>query len=213
MRWRAYLGLAHLAGARRRLPAPAGAVALTFDDGPDPDTTPELLDLLAAHGAKATFFCVGYRAAQHPELVRRILAEGHAVGSHSQTHRVGDLPTAEVLADYLTGQRALETAVGGPVTLFRPPHGTLTPAAAWRLRRSGLRTWLWTVDPTDYQPGTRTAEVADAVGNCVPGDVVLLHDALEEAPPGAPPRSMMLAALPEALATLRARGLQSVSLS
>ena len=213
MRWRAYLGLLRFAGARRSLGDRPGEVALTFDDGPDPEITPQVLDLLAAHGAKATFFCVGYRAAQHPELVRRILAEGHALGSHSQTHLVGGLSTADMLADYRAGRRAVEAAAGAPVPLFRPPHGHVEPPVARWLRRSDLRTWLWNVDPGDYQPGTQSAGVAAVVGGCVAGDIVLLHDALEEALPDAPPRSMLLAALPEALATLRARGLRSIPLA
>jgi peptidoglycan/xylan/chitin deacetylase (PgdA/CDA1 family) len=212
LRWRAYLGLARIAGAPLRLDDAGGAVALTFDDGPDPESTPRLLDVLAEHGATATFFCVGARVQEHPEIVRRMVAEGHAVGSHSQTHRVGDLPPAAVMADYLAGRRALETALGRPVALFRPPHGWLDLRTARALRRHGMQTRLWSVDPHDYQPGTRSETVTAVVGAAVAGDVVLLHDGLEEGAADAPPRSSTIAALPAAIAALRSRGLDLVVL-
>src|SRR3954469_14747780 len=101
-----YLGLARVARAPRRLSHSSPAVALTFDDGPDPDSTPRVLDVLAAHGVPETFFCVGARARRPPELVRRILAEGHALGSHSETHQVTELPSAAAMLDYRRGRRA-----------------------------------------------------------------------------------------------------------
>jgi peptidoglycan/xylan/chitin deacetylase (PgdA/CDA1 family) len=212
LRWRAYLALQHAAGVRRRLPASSGTVALTFDDGPDPESTPRVLDLLAEHGVPATFFCVGYQAQRHPALVRRIAEEGHAVGSHSQTHRIGGLSPREAMADFVAGRRSVEDALGRPVPLFRPPHGWLEWRNAAAMRRLGLRTWLWTVDPEDYAPGTKTAAVRGTVGGCRAGDVVLMHDGLEEALDGSPDRSVTIDALPEAIAALRARGLRPVAL-
>lgn len=213
MGWRLYLALARVAGAGRRLSPTVPAVALTFDDGPHPESTPAVLDALAAHGAVATFFCVGRRVQEHPELVHRMVAEGHSVGSHSQTHRVGGLPAAEVLADYADGRAALEQVLGRPAPLFRPPHGWLDARTAWGLRRAGLRSWLWTVDPRDYQPGTGSADISRVVGSCEAGDVVLMHDALEEAEEGAPARSVVVEALPDVIGALRGRGLTLVTLS
>ncbi|MGY1636660.1 polysaccharide deacetylase family protein [Geodermatophilus sp. SYSU D00742] len=213
LRWRAYLGLARVAGATRRLEGSAQAVALTFDDGPDPESTPRVLDVLAAHDAVATFFCVGQRARRHPDLVRRIVDAGHAVGSHSETHRVGDLAGRAVVADYQAGRRSLEDALGRPVPLFRPPHGWLDWRNASALRRLGFHTRLWTVDPHDYQPGTEAMDLRRGLDGCRAGDVVLLHDALEEAPDGAPSRDVLVDALPHAITGLRARGLELVTLS
>src|SRR4051794_26218506 len=208
-----YLGLARVARAPRRLSHSSPAVALTFDDGPDPDSTPRVLDVLAAHGVPATFFCVGSRARRHPDLVRRILAEGHAVGSHSETHRVGQLASGPAMRDYRSGRSAVEEAAGRPVHLFRPPHGRLDLPTARALRGSGLRTWLWTVDPGDYVPGTTADSIVETVGGSVAGDVVLLHDALEEAPDGAPSRNVLVEALPEVITRLQGRGLRLVALS
>jgi peptidoglycan/xylan/chitin deacetylase (PgdA/CDA1 family) len=204
LRWRAYLAQARLAGAERRSPVPA--IALTFDDGPDPDSTPAVLDLLASHDAVATFFCVGYRARQHPGLVRRIAEAGHAVGSHSETHRVTGLSPRDTMADYLAGRRSLEDVLGRPVPLFRPPHGHLGWRGARALRGSGLRTWLWTVDPADYAPGTTAESAFRTLDTAAGGDVVLMHDGLEEGVPGAPPRSLLLEYLPEALVALKRSG-------
>lgn len=213
MRWRAHLALARIAGAPRRLPAGSPSVALTFDDGPDPASTPLVLDLLAAHGVVATFFCVGYRAQQHPELLRRIAAEGHAVGSHSQTHRVGDLPSAETVSDYLAGRRAVEQVLGFEVPLFRPPHGHLDLPTARALRRHGFSTWLWSVDPGDYQPAALPGTVSATVQGSAAGDVILLHDGLEEAADDAPSRSILTESLPAVITALQARGLSLATLA
>jgi peptidoglycan/xylan/chitin deacetylase (PgdA/CDA1 family) len=96
-------------------------VALTFDDGPDPDQTPEVLDALAEAGARATFFVLVDRAAEHPDLLRRIAAEGHEIGLHGEDHtRLTTLPIREALRRIRRGKRRLEELTGRPVTLFRP---------------------------------------------------------------------------------------------
>ena len=211
-RWRAYLVRAGAVRAPRSLGPGAAAVALTFDDGPDPESTPQVLDVLARHGATATFFCVGHRARSHPELLRRVQAEGHAIGSHSSTHRVSGLRPRAVLADFDEGHSAVEEVLGRPVRLFRPPHGNLDWGVVPGLRVRPFRTWLWTVDSGDYEPGATTESIARRAGAATAGDVVLMHDALEEAAPGAPPRTTMVDALPEVLEGLRARGLRTVAL-
>ena len=120
-------------GVRRGLPAADDAVALTFDDGPDPDHAPAFLDELRRLGIVATFFVVGHRARAHPELVRRARDEGHAVGSHSDTHPdPWTLPLRALSRDYRRGRRAAEAALGRRVPRFRPPKGYVdgTGAAA-----------------------------------------------------------------------------------
>jgi peptidoglycan/xylan/chitin deacetylase (PgdA/CDA1 family) len=210
VRWRTYSTLARLAGAERRVTP--SAVALTFDDGPDPESTPAVLDILAAHGVPATFFCVGYRARQHPDLVHRMVAEGHAVGSHSETHRVMGLGAREAMADFRRGHRSVEDVVGRPLTLFRPPNGCLTWGSARALRAERLRTWFWTTDPKDYAPGTTVSSVLQVVDGVSGSDVVLMHDGLEGGEPGAPPRSLLHEYLPQALTTLKGRGFDFVTL-
>jgi peptidoglycan/xylan/chitin deacetylase (PgdA/CDA1 family) len=126
---------------------------------------------------------------------------------------VSGLAPAAVLLDYETGRRAVEEVAGRAVALFRPPHGHLSLAVAPALRRAGLATRLWTVDPGDYVPGTSVEDVVAVVGGAGPGDVVLLHDVLEEAPERAPSRDVVIKALPGAIQTLRGRGLAFVGLS
>lgn len=190
-------------------------VALTFDDGPDPVFTPAVLDALAAAGAHATFFLVGAHAARAPALVRRIVAEGRGLGSHSQTHRdPWTLSPRELVADYRGGRRAVETASGLTVRAFRPPKGHLDGAGAAAIRLAGVRPWLWSVDPEDWAPGATASQLRERVAHAAAGDVVLLHDGL--AGPGseaAADRSATVSALPGILAGLRGRRLEPVLLS
>ncbi|HEV7500606.1 MAG TPA: polysaccharide deacetylase family protein, partial [Vicinamibacteria bacterium] len=153
-------------------------VYLTFDDGPDPEHTPPLLDVLRDLGVPATFFVIGERAARHPEIVRRMAREGHAVGHHSYHHEKPDRATLRGLAGEASRTRALlRTLIGTDARLFRPPHGSVTAGALWRLWGSGHTVVLWSADPKDY-----AAASADAVGAYFElhplrgGDVVLLHD-------------------------------------
>lgn len=205
-RWRWPL-LDAVAGSVRR--TGPGVVALTFDDGPRPGTTDRVLDALAALDVRATFFCVGRNAERHPELVRRASREGHAVGSHSHTHPDPEVTPLTVLADdYRRGRAAVEDALGEAVTLFRPPRGYLDTARAVQLRLRRTPPTLWTVDPRDWHPDAERAGIARAVGGAVGGDVVLLHDWVEQPwDPRALDRSSTVAALPDAVAAVRARGL------
>ncbi|MCZ2830866.1 polysaccharide deacetylase family protein [Modestobacter sp. VKM Ac-2986] len=187
----------------------AGEVALTFDDGPHPDSTPRVLDRLGELGVVATFFCVGRNATAHPEIVRRALAEGHAVGSHSGTHPdPAELGIGPLAGEYRDGRAAVTAVVGREVPLFRPPHGHLTPRSAAMVRRQSLRPWLWTVDPTDWRPGVTAAEVAAVATSAVSGDVVLMHDWVEQPwAPEALDRSATIEALPAVVRSARDRGL------
>jgi peptidoglycan/xylan/chitin deacetylase (PgdA/CDA1 family) len=203
----------HAARPRRALDR-QDAVALTFDDGPDEVFTPRVLDMLAAEGAHATFFVVGSRARRHPELVRRIVSDGHAIGSHTWSHprpwEVGGLTT---LREYRAGRRAVEQIVGKRVALFRPPKGYLNGRIGLAILAERLETWLWTVDPEDWQPGATADELVARLEQLKGRDVVLLHDGLEDPlAPEAEDRSATVAALPRIIETARARGLELVRL-
>ncbi|MBB4950888.1 peptidoglycan/xylan/chitin deacetylase (PgdA/CDA1 family) [Kitasatospora gansuensis] len=181
-------------------------VALTFDDGPHPENTQRVLELLRRHDVRATFFCIGLNALAHPALVRRIVEEGHLLGNHTWSHAyLPDLGreglrqqldfTAEVLAE--------ASGVGQPV-LMRPPYGGRSPQLMERVADLGLTTVLWDVDTEDWaEPGAEV--IAERVLRQVrPGSVVLMHD-------GGGDRSQTVAALPRIIDGLRRRGYRFVT--
>jgi peptidoglycan-N-acetylglucosamine deacetylase len=173
-------GACWLAHVRYGTDPTTGAVALTFDDGPDPSSTPKLLGLLEEHDVKATFFVTGRGALRYPDLVRRIAASGHAVGSHSLTHPfVATCGLREVAREYREGRRAVEGVLGRRCRLFRPPGSDLGYRSLLAMRRYGLRPWIGTVDPEDWMPGRTAGEVLRVLETATEGDVVILHDGIE----------------------------------
>ena len=208
-RWAPTRARRSYARAQDRLAVGSTAVALTFDDGPHPEFTPRVLEVLAQHGVRATFFVVGCRVREHPELVRQISQEGHVLGSHSSTHPdARRLGVRRLQTDYADGRAALEEVVGAPVALFRPPNGTLDLKGAAVVRRLGLVPWLWNVDPADWHPDTREDEIVARCASAGAGDVVLLHDGLERPlAPRALDRSATVQALPRIIRALHERGL------
>jgi peptidoglycan/xylan/chitin deacetylase (PgdA/CDA1 family) len=201
-------------GARHGLPQADDAVALTFDDGPDPQWAPAFLDELGRLGIPATFFVVGHRARARPDLVRRAAAEGHVVGSHSDTHpEPWTLPLPALAGDYRRGRRAAEAALDRRVRLFRPPKGHLNGTGAAAVLAAGVRPWLWTVDPGDWQPDVTTDQLLAGLDGLAGGDVVLLHDAIEgPLAPSALDRAATLAALPRIADLAARRGLRFTTL-
>lgn len=179
------------------------SIALTFDDGPDPDATPRILDILAEHGARATFFLVGSAALRHPELVQRICREGHAIGNHTHTHaRCKKLSLAALHREIGFTDVALRVAcpeVGLPV--FRPPFGELRSAHALWLACHGRRIAFWSRDSRDYRdaPASEIVRLGQTLAH---RDMVLLHDRF----------AATQAALPELLRVLRDRGLEPAPL-
>jgi peptidoglycan/xylan/chitin deacetylase (PgdA/CDA1 family) len=160
-------------------------VALTFDDGPDPATTPLLLDLLEKHGAHATFFVVGEAAAAQPALLDRIHEEGHALANHGWSHL--SLPTLARAAQVSELRRCAQVLGARGTKLFRPPYGHQTPASRWWVGRHGYRVVIWSAQVQDWrhQDATRlTGRLRDALS---PGAIILLHDAIRVSPGVVPP--------------------------
>ena len=197
-----------------RLPATAPLVALTFDDGPDPEVTPRLLDLLAAQGARATFFVVGVHARAHGALLRRMRDEGHALGLHSDAHsrwfntwRVG-----RVVTDLEANAAAIADATGvAAPRLFRPPVGLKNPQVAEAVRRLNLVCVTWTARGRDTGTATPAIVAARLRRGLLPGGILTLHDGYE---PGRPRRrDTCLAVLPLVLAEARSRGLRPCALA
>lgn len=207
-------GTFRLAAPRRSLGSVAAAVALTFDDGPDPRFTPLILDALARLEVKATFFVVGKRATSSPQLVERMMEEGHAIGTHSSSH-----PDAKQLGlralerDFRAGRERVEDIVGAPVRLFRPPYGHIDFMVAAAMRANRLEPWLWTVAPGDWLPGITPDGLAAATSAVSAGDVVLLHDGIwNPLDVRCTDRSPTLAAVSRIVAQVRSRGLEFVTL-
>ncbi len=152
------------------------AVALTFDDGPHPQWTPRLLDLLARHHAKATFFMVGEMAARYPDLVARVAAAGHAIGNHSWNH-----PSFPAVTFSERSAQVARCAVVIPVRqqkLFRPPFGDLDWKTYPPLIAKGYAVIGWSVSSSDWRRGD-ASQIVDAVERQLkPGSIVLMHDHL-----------------------------------
>jgi peptidoglycan/xylan/chitin deacetylase (PgdA/CDA1 family) len=155
-------------------------MALTFDDGPHPQWTPAVLDALSQAGWRGTFFLIGERAAQHPELVRRIVAEGHDVGNHTWTHaEPRQTSTIAFREEVERTELLLEQLAGSRTGLVRPPKGELTLGKFCTLWRSGCRIALWNIDPRDYSMSSSDqAEGWAAAYRPRHGDILLLHDRL-----------------------------------
>jgi peptidoglycan/xylan/chitin deacetylase (PgdA/CDA1 family) len=153
-------------------------VALTFDDGPHATNTPRLLDLLKERNVKATFFMVGTNVEAYPEIVKRIVSEGHEVASHSLTHpNLGKMAEGSVTEQLERTHRAIKAACGVDVVSFRPPYGSFTVTQrAWAASRFGYRTILWDVDPLDWKVRDSAKVEAEILRGTTPGSIVLMHD-------------------------------------
>jgi peptidoglycan-N-acetylglucosamine deacetylase len=162
----------------RVLPA-AGGVVLTFDDGPHPEGTPAVLDVLARAGARATFFVIGEQVHRRPWLVAEIAAAGHAVGLHGHRHRLQSrLTGTQVRDDLARGCAEIEDTIGVAPVWHRPPYGIYSPAGLRAARHGGLRPLLWSRWGKDWRGHTTPPRIAGRVLHGVlPGDVILLHDA------------------------------------
>jgi len=183
-------------------------LALTFDDGPDPATTPAVLDALASVEARATFFVLLPLARAHPELLARLLQEGHEVYPHAVRHRHAWIRTPWSAAlEPVRAARELAALTGQPVTRYRPPHGAYSLATLLGMRRAGVTGVHWSVEGGDWHRSATPEEtVRHVLSQVYPGAVVVLHDAGVGARTTVP-------ALPALLRGLNERGYRPVPLS
>ena len=195
-----------------RGPSDRNRIALTFDDGPGP-STPAVLDALRDAGTRATFFVLGRQADQHPELIRRIVADGHEIASHGYDHGILVFRGLAHVADQLRRtERAITNAAGAESLsrLFRTPHGFRGPASALAAMRAGYRVAGWTTGVFDSdQPGADVI-AARVARDLAPGAIVLLHDADGWRPDAS--RAQTAEAIPAICAAARDRGLEPVPL-
>jgi peptidoglycan/xylan/chitin deacetylase (PgdA/CDA1 family) len=192
--------------------APRACIAVTIDDGPDPEVTPRVLDLLDECGARATFFCIGERVLQHPALVREIVRRGHAVENHSQRHlyRFALLGPAAMAAEITRAQQVISDTTGEAARFFRAPAGLRNPFLEALLVRAQLRLASWTRRGFDTRNGNADSVLGRLTRNLGAGDILLLHDGhAARTPAGAP---VILTVLPRLLASVSAAGLKSVTL-
>ena len=186
---------------------PDGRVGLTFDDGPDPRTTPRILDILDEAGSRATFFVIGVHARRHPDLIRRIHERGHLLGNHSFHHHYTGMfrfqgywrrelqRTDEVIAD----------ATGCTPAWFRPPMGMRNIHLARVLKRRGYCVVTWSRNARDGIDASVPGIVHRVGQRAKAGDIVLLHDGVDR--PGREAKTATVAALPLLISRLRERGL------
>ena len=182
-------------------------VALTFDDGPHPKYTAEILDILAEYGVHATFFVIGKNAKEHPDLVRRELAEGHEVGNHTEHHyHTGQIGVDTLRRDMEACDATLFAVTGQHPTLFRPPEGVENAAIRQTAEDMGYRTILWCVDTRDWAHNPAGRIVANVERNTTNGSIILMHDWIAE-------KSPTPAALRRVIPMLQASGYEFVTVS
>jgi peptidoglycan/xylan/chitin deacetylase (PgdA/CDA1 family) len=199
-----------------RLPAEAtarGEIAITIDDGPDPNVTPQVLQVLAAANAKATFFCIGERAARCPELCREIVAAGHAIENHGQRHRntISLLGYRSWLREVGDAQQTLTGLTGRPPRFFRALAGLRNPFLEPALAHLGMELASWTRRGFDTRERDVERVYSRLTSKLAAGDILLLHDGHSARSPSGVP--VILEVLPRLLEELATRGLVPVTLA
>jgi peptidoglycan/xylan/chitin deacetylase (PgdA/CDA1 family) len=183
-------------------------VALTFDDGPDNYYTPRILDILHAKGVPATFFIVGKEAKLYPNMVKRIVSEGNAIGNHSWDHpKLWTLSDAQVTQEIVSTQNEIQQITGQRTTLFRPPYGRATPSDVTLIHNLGYSIIDWSVDTLDWK-GTPAPTILQYVKKeTSPGGIILEHCLAGR--PGE--LNGTLQALPQIVDNLKAQGYEFVT--
>jgi peptidoglycan/xylan/chitin deacetylase (PgdA/CDA1 family) len=204
------MGLYLFRGGNPHLPF----IAVTFDDGPDPNVTPAVLDILRQRGVKATFFMVGSHAEDHWELARRVVEEGHEVGNHTYSHRnLVSLGRAGTCAEFLRAQEALKAVTGVEPRLFRPPRGLYNRYILELAREHRVTVALWTRSSRDWLELRPDEMVRGLLQNVRGGDVLLFHDGGNLIRTTGGWRQNVVEGLPVLLDELDARGFKFVTVS
>lgn len=186
---------------------PGPVIALTFDDGPWPGQTEQILAILQERQAVATFFMLGNRIEMAPDLARAVAASGSAIGIHSWSHRTfSTLPPDQLDWEITATRRYVQEITGVTPRFIRTPGGEITPTILDAISRAGLTSALWTIDPKDWQKGATAESITNSVlGMAYPGGIVVMHD-------GGSNRAATIAALPGIIDGLRAAGYRLVTL-
>ncbi len=196
-------GLVYVSG-----PRDSKRVALTFDDGPDDQFTPRVMDVLKQEGVPATFFMVGNRVRTFPATVAKAVREGHVVGNHTWDHaRLAGMPGSDVRRNIEAAETAISEVAGYRPSLFRPAYGDLTPAEVKEIAPLGVKIIFWSVDTLDWRGLDSQQVVAAVMSHAHPGAIVLQHSAGGRGED----LSGSIAALPVIIRDLRAQGYQFVT--
>ncbi len=157
-------------------------IHLTFDDGPHPIITPQILEVLKNHNQKAVFFCVGKNIEQFPEIIKQIIEQGHDIGNHSYSHSIGfDFMSSQKVNDELEKTNNLiEQFTGKSNRLFRPPYGVTNPNIAKAVKQLGMKTIGWSIRSLDTVKSPSV--VQKRLMNVKPGDIILFHDTIHHTP-------------------------------
>ncbi len=176
-------------------PSKEKTIYLTFDDGPTPIITPQVLEILEQYNAKATFFCIGKNVTAHPEIAKRILDEQHAIGNHTYDHINGWKTDDDAyIKNTLKASKIIDS------NLFRPPYGRLKPSQGKLLQKAGYKLIMWDVVAIDWDDSkTKEFVLQNVLNNAVSGSIVVLHDSLKAS-------ENMLYALPKILAHFTKEG-------
>jgi peptidoglycan/xylan/chitin deacetylase (PgdA/CDA1 family) len=183
----------------------APVLAITFDDGPSQKLTPQLLDILKARGIKATFYVLGKNATAYPDILKRMVAEGHEIGNHSFNHlafpKIGAVKVAEEVNQT---NAAIQQATGIRPTTLRPPYGATNPTITKRLNDEfGLTVAMWSVDPLDWKVRNAAHVTSEITKHAAPGAIILAHDI----------HPTTVEAMPATLDALLAKGYKFVTVS
>jgi peptidoglycan-N-acetylglucosamine deacetylase len=180
-------------------------IAMTFDDGPHPVLTPRLLDMLKARGIKATFFLIGQNAAEYPDIVRRIAAEGHEIGNHTWNHpQLTKLSPAALREEIERTSSTIAEIIGKPLHVMRPPYGATSDYINhWINLEFGMKVILWSVDPLDWKYRNSARVERQILAGARPGAIILSHDI----------HATTVAAMPDVFDSLFAKGYKFVTVS
>ena len=180
-------------------------VALTFDDGPHPENTPRLLDILRSRQVKATFFVTGKNSQRYPSILRRISLEGHEIGNHTMTHdKITQMSQSQIRYEIGATSQAVRSATGVSPRSFRPPYGATSEGLnSWIKKEFGLPSILWSVDPQDWKKPGVNVVTSRLVNGANRGGILLLHDI----------HASSVAATPGAIDQLKRRGFRFLTVS
>lgn len=188
-----------------KLPNQEKVIALTFDDGPWPNTTLQVLDILKKNDIKATFFWIGRMIQESPEIAKRVVAEGHVIANHTWSHSYRWMNKAAAAREIDRTADLIYETTGVKTLYFRPPGGILTNGVADYAKQKNYSVIMWSNDSIDYRPYPAKRLVNNVLRKVKPSDIVLMHD-------GGGNRSATVKALPEIISTLKQRGYKFVTI-